>query len=88
MTRKAFAAGLFWVCLSGTAWAQPAGGEFRINGFTTSSQYFPSVAVDPNGDFVVAWESWGEDGSQKGAVGPIARAQENVVGERLEARVA
>jgi hypothetical protein len=41
----------------------PLGGEFQVNTFTTSTQSFPSVAIDSSGDFVVAWSSWGSDGS-------------------------
>ena len=39
------------------------GWEFQVNTFTTSGQRFPSIAADADGDFVVAWESIGKDGS-------------------------
>ncbi|HEX8386194.1 MAG TPA: T9SS type A sorting domain-containing protein [Rubricoccaceae bacterium] len=42
------------------------GGEFRVNTYTTGSQRFPSVALDGDGDFVVAWESNGQDGATYG----------------------
>ena len=42
------------------------GNEFQVNTYTTSSQRFPSVAADADGDFVVAWESSGQDGSSFG----------------------
>ena len=42
------------------------GGEFRVNTFTTGSQYTPVVTSDPAGRFVVAWSSVGEDGSNAG----------------------
>jgi len=32
------------------------GGEFRVNSYTTGSQYFASVAADESGNFVVVWE--------------------------------
>jgi hypothetical protein len=55
------------------AWAQlRAGSEFQVNIYTTSSQrftQFPSVAVDGNGDFVVVWDSYGQDGSRYGIAG-------------------
>ena len=35
----------------------PLGGEFRVNTYTTNSQYGPSVAGDAAGNFVVAWKS-------------------------------
>ena len=34
----------------------PADGEFQVNAYTTNSQYRPSVACGPTGDFVVAWQ--------------------------------
>ncbi len=42
------------------------GGEFRINSFTQNSQEFPSVAMDADGDAVVVWTSFGQDGNQHG----------------------
>jgi hypothetical protein len=39
----------------------PAGSEFLVNTYTTSSQRLPAVAVDANGDFVVVWQSLGPD---------------------------
>jgi hypothetical protein len=43
--------------------SQPAGPEFRVNTYTTDSQIRPAIAMDAQGNFVVAWESIGEDGS-------------------------
>ena len=37
------------------------GAEFRVNTFTTNEQSEPAVAMDADGDFVVAWESFGQD---------------------------
>ena len=39
------------------------GDEFRVNTTTASKQPFPSVAMAANGDFVVAWASFFQDGS-------------------------
>ncbi|GAB4335361.1 MAG: hypothetical protein Kow0037_15200 [Calditrichia bacterium] len=44
----------------------PLGGEFRVNTYTTDYQGSPSVAMDASGNFVVVWESWGQDGSSYG----------------------
>lgn len=44
----------------------PVGSEFRVNTFTAGDQTRPSVAVDADGDVVVAWQSAGQDGSQDG----------------------
>jgi hypothetical protein len=47
--------------------AQPVGGEFRVNTYTTSDQDIPTIAVNDVGDFVVAWTSLGQDGDAWGA---------------------
>ncbi len=39
------------------------GAEFAVNSFTTGEQLRPSVAMDANGGFVVAWESYDQDDS-------------------------
>ena len=54
---------LFFTPLVASAQPTPLGSEFRINTYTTRSQFFPSVATDSDGDFVVAWESRNQDGS-------------------------
>jgi hypothetical protein len=42
------------------------GGEFRVNSVTTGSQEYPTVSMDADGDFVVTWTSYGQDGSNAG----------------------
>jgi hypothetical protein len=44
----------------------PQGGEFQINTYTTGYQNFPAVSMSTQGDFVVTWESDGQDGDQSG----------------------
>lgn len=44
----------------------PAGAEFQVNTYTTGNQYIPRVAMDPAGDSVVTWASYGQDGSGYG----------------------
>lgn len=39
--------------------AEPIGGEFQVNTFTTSYQLYPSVGVAGDGSFVVVWMSLG-----------------------------
>jgi hypothetical protein len=41
----------------------PDGAEFRVNTFTTGTQGAPVVAMDFDGDFVIAWVSIPQDGS-------------------------
>ncbi|MBI3447675.1 MAG: hypothetical protein HY049_01955 [Acidobacteria bacterium] len=45
-----------------------AGPEFRINEHTMGSQSQPSVAMDSAGNFVVAWQSDGQDGSDEAII--------------------
>jgi hypothetical protein len=52
-----------------SAQPQPAGGEFQVNTYTTSSQYSPAVAMDAQGRFVVVWQSAGQDGNAFGVFG-------------------
>jgi Ca2+-binding RTX toxin-like protein len=44
----------------------PEGPEFRVNTTTTDVQTAPSVAMAPDGTFVVAWQSLGQDGNGAG----------------------
>ena len=49
----------------------PVGSEFQVNSYTTNYQgrVFPALAVDGSGNFVVVWESRGQDGSNDGVFG-------------------
>lgn len=40
-----------------------AGNEFQVNTFTTGSQSTPSIAMNAGGDFVIAWNSFEQDGN-------------------------
>ncbi len=40
--------------------------ETRVNTYTSGSQGSPAVAIDDDGDFVVVWASYGQDGSNNG----------------------
>ena len=43
--------------------------EFRVNTHTPDDQGQPSVASDPDGNFVVVWQSFGQDGGDYGVFG-------------------
>ena len=45
------------------------GPEFRVNTYTTNSQWGSSVAADSAGSFLVVWQSFGQDGSNHGIFG-------------------
>src|SRR5207245_1844636 len=47
----------------------PRGAEFRVNTYTANSQSRPSVAIDGSGNFVLVWQSFGQDGSDWGIFG-------------------
>ena len=45
------------------------GAEFLVNTYTTSTQREPDVALDADGNFVVVWQSSGQDGDNYGVYG-------------------
>ena len=47
----------------------PQGGDFQVNNYTTGPQRDPAVAMNAAGDFVVAWQSYPQDGSLYGIFG-------------------
>jgi hypothetical protein len=49
-----------------TSAGAPIGGEFLVNSYTEGSQQYPTVALDGDGDFVVAWQDYGQDGDLRG----------------------
>ena len=55
------------------------GTEFQINTYTRDNQADPKVAMDALGNFVVAWQSFGEDGSSDG----IFAQRFNATGARI-----
>ena len=47
----------------------PLGSEFRANSYTVNDQLDPAVAADGSGNFIVAWKSTDQDGSNYGVFG-------------------
>ncbi|MDH3913468.1 MAG: VCBS repeat-containing protein [Rhodospirillales bacterium] len=75
------------------------GFAFQVNSFTTNHQSKPAVAMDANGDFVVAWRSTGQDGDSYGvfaqrfdvagvAQGPEFQVNSYTAGKQMSAAVA
>ena len=60
------------------------GSEFRVNTWTTNSQWRPSVASLPGGGFVVVWQSWGQDGYSYGVYGQRFDSNGNKVGSEFQ----
>jgi hypothetical protein len=47
----------------------PSEPEFQVNTYTTNDQAFASIATNETGDFIVTWQSYGQDGSNLGVFG-------------------
>ncbi len=47
----------------------PAGGEAAVNAYTAGAQSNPKAVALTTGDFVVVWQSWGQDGDGNGVYG-------------------
>ena len=45
----------------------PIGAQFQVNTYTTDRQIHPAIAMDPVGNFVVAWSSFGSTGNDNSA---------------------
>ena len=52
--------GVYARCYDGDGNA--AGSEFQVNDYTASYQFEPAVAMDSNGDFVITWSRYGQEG--------------------------
>ena len=77
----------------------PRSGEFAVNAYTTGYQWFPKIASNGTGAFVVAWQSADQDGSGDGVfarrfagatvpLGGEFRANSYTTGAQVEAAVA
>jgi hypothetical protein len=59
-------------------------GDFAINTYTTGAQYRASVATNPDGDFLVAWQSKNQDGAGAGVFGRAFAADGTPVGSDFQ----
>ncbi|MEZ0371540.1 MAG: hypothetical protein ACAI44_20790, partial [Candidatus Sericytochromatia bacterium] len=64
LNQDGFGRGIYAQRFSATG--SPVGGEFLVNTTTFFEQKEPAVAMDADGDFVVAWQSQYQDGSGDG----------------------
>jgi hypothetical protein len=62
----------------------PQGSEFSVNQYTTGNQASPAVASDRQGNFVVAWASFGQDGSGDGVFARLFGADGLPVGNEFQ----
>src|SRR4030095_9072357 len=60
------------------------GADFRVNTYTTGIQRWPRVAVRHDGQFVVVWQSNGQDGNGYGVFGQRFRANGAPLGPEFQ----
>jgi len=65
--------------------AGPIGDNFLVNSHIEHSQSAPSVAMDTDGSFIVVWESWFQDGGDRGIYAQRFDADANKVGDEFRA---
>jgi hypothetical protein len=70
--------------LFNNATSKRIGTEFRVNTYTIGDQWFQNMATFANSNFVVAWESDGQDGSLGGIYGQLFNATDGVVGTEFQ----
>src|SRR5262245_36583952 len=62
----------------------PQGDEFHVNTYTVDIQARPSVSSDPDGNFVVVWESYRQDGDRSGIFGQRYDSNRNPLGSEFQ----
>ena len=60
------------------------GSEFQVNTYTSNNQKEPSVAMNANGNFVISWTSWAQDGDLEGIFAQRFNAEGDPQGTELQ----
>jgi hypothetical protein len=60
------------------------GPDFMVNQYLTGNQFFPKIARDASGGFVVAWQSYGQDGSHYGVFARRFDSSGNALGGEFQ----
>jgi hypothetical protein len=60
------------------------GKEFQVNTYTASDQQYPSIAMDEKGNFVITWESYGQDGSDWGVFAQRFNSEGEAIGKEFQ----
>ena len=60
------------------------GDQFLVNSYTTNRQFLPAVATDPDGDFLVAWQSNGSPGNDNSFSSIQAQRFQNLFADDFE----
>lgn len=63
------------------------GGAFQVNNYQTNNQLAPAVAMDADGNFVVVWASFGQDGNGYGVFGQRFNALGGTEGGEFQVNV-
>jgi len=66
-----------------SASGEALGGELHVNTHTAGDQSNPEVGIDGAGDFVVTWQSYGEDGDGWGIFGQRFNAEGKAAGDEF-----
>jgi len=62
----------------------PLSDEFQVNTNIEDDQWEPSVGMDSNGNFVITWDSVGQDGDKRGIYAQRFDSTGNTVGEEFQ----
>lgn len=65
----------------------PQGTEFIVNNTTINSQSNPHAAIKSNGEFIVVWDSWNQDGGDRGVYAQRFDAAGNKVGNEFRVNI-
>jgi len=71
-------------CFPGVHGQQKVGSEFQVNTYIVDNQMYPTVESFPNGNFVVTWYSWDQDGSGWGVYGQIFNETGTKIGSEFQ----
>lgn len=61
--------------------------EFQVNTYTNADQKYPSIATDPNGNFIVAWHSEGQDSGTYGVYAQRFDSYGRRIGDEFQVNV-
>lgn len=61
-----------------------SGNEFRVNSMTTGDQKFPAAAMDADGDFVIVWAAYPNNGGTYGVFGRRFSASGSPIGSDFQ----
>jgi Tol biopolymer transport system component len=59
-------------------------GEFQVNSYTTSSQINPTIAMKADSNFIISWQSSGQDGDLEGIYAQRVDSNVNALGSEFQ----